>query len=369
MSHARSRTHEGSGIGLALVQDLAHVHDGHVKVTSTLGEGATFSVSIPAQRDAREASAEINPTAPQLHVGAYVAEALRWSPEARDGANAPPSLPVPSVASQPPFVNAQPSARILVADDNADMREYPSTLLNQRFTVECVADGQAALTAVERATPDLVISDVMMPGLDGFGLLRALRQNPRFAALPFIMLSARAGEEAAVEGIEGGADDYLVKPFSARELFARVGARSEIHRLNQGLERKIEERTAQLSESNRELESFSYTVSHDLRAPLRHILGFAQLLERGATDRLDDKSKSQLKVIQEAAERGGQLVDDLLAFARLGRAELRKRRIDLVRLVNEVRQELSSEMGDAHVRWEVGELPHVEGDPALIVWC
>jgi len=370
VSNTRSRTHEGSGIGLALVHELCKVHGGGVSVSSTLGKGTTFTVRLPLRQSNPGADAEPSPTpaATSLGVGAYTEEASRWSPEARDGGRQLPkqsSSPPP-----PPGASASESAssrvRILVVDDNADMREYLSSLLSQRYAVECVSDGQVAVETVRRSPPDLVISDVMMPSLDGFGLVRELRADPRTTALPIIMLSARAGEEATVEGIERGADDYLVKPFSARELFARVAARLEIHRLNQGLERKVQERTAQLTETNRELESFSYSVSHDLRAPLRHIVGFAQLLERGASDRLDEKAKGQLTIIREAAERGGQLVDDLLAFSRLGRAEVAKRRVDLARIVNEVRIEVAAEMGDGHVHWDIGPLPQVEADAALL---
>ena len=366
VENARSRTHEGSGIGLALVHELSRVHGGGVSVSSTVGKGTTFTVRLPR----RSGSAELDgdqgtlAAATSLGVGAYVEEASRWS--VPSGARELPER----ASSQPPALEQAASkgslGRILVADDNADMREYLTSLLSQRFTVDCVSDGQAALEAVRRSPPDLLISDVMMPSLDGFGLARELRADPRTAALPIIMLSARAGGEATVEGIEGGADDYLVKPFSARELFARVTARLEIRRLNQDLERKVEARTAQLTETNRELESFSYSVSHDLRAPLRHIVGFAQLLERATADRLDDKARGQLTIIKEAAERGGQLVDDLLAFSRLGRAQVAKRRVDLERIVSDVRAELASEMGDAHVRWDVARLPQVDADAALL---
>src|SRR3712207_5006750 len=104
------------------------------------------------------------------------------------------------------------------------MRDYVRHILSSRFEVEAVGDGRAALGAAEARRPDLLLADVMMPGLDGFGLLRAVRASPALRHLPVVMLSARAGEEARIEGLEAGADDYLVKPFSARELLARVAA-------------------------------------------------------------------------------------------------------------------------------------------------
>ena len=121
--------------------------------------------------------------------------------------------------------------RILWADDNADMRHYVRRLLGERYDVEAVPDGEAALAAARARPPDLVLSDVMMPRLDGFGLLNALRADPATRTIPVILLSARAGEESRVEGLEAGADDYLVKPFSARELLARVGAHLEMARV------------------------------------------------------------------------------------------------------------------------------------------
>src|SRR6185295_8007102 len=115
-------------------------------------------------------------------------------------------------------------ARVLLADDNADMRDYVSRLLSQRWQVEAVANGEVALRVALEDPPDVILTDVMMPLLDGFGLLRALRSDERTRDIPVIMLSARSGEESRIDGLEAGANDYLVKPFSARELVARVQA-------------------------------------------------------------------------------------------------------------------------------------------------
>src|SRR5439155_2410633 len=122
-------------------------------------------------------------------------------------------------------VDASPvCGRILLADDNADMRDYVSRLLRRRYEVHAVADGEAALTVARQCNIDLVLTDVMMPRLDGFELLRELRSYPGTKTIPVILLSARAGEESHVEGLEAGADDYLIKPFTSRELLTRVGS-------------------------------------------------------------------------------------------------------------------------------------------------
>ena len=229
----RSRSYEGSGIGLALVRDLAHLHAGEIFVESTEGGGTTFTVSLPAG-DAHlpanrvRASGETHATV--QHAKSFVSEALRWLP----GSTAKESRPPPSSSpgeTPEPLALAPVQARIIVADDNADMREYLARLLGRHWHVNVVADGAQALALARRSVPDLVLTDVMMPNLDGFGLIRALRDDPRTVLVPVVMLSARAGERSRVAGLAAGADDYLVKPFSAKELMARVSIHLELGRL------------------------------------------------------------------------------------------------------------------------------------------
>ncbi|MEU9981008.1 SpoIIE family protein phosphatase [Streptomyces sp. NPDC050856] len=231
VSSVRARSHEGSGIGLALVRELMGLHGGTITARSRPGEGTTFTVRLPFG-SAHLPQDSLAPSEADGFSGAvepFVQEALRWLPDEPDAPSpglAPPPAPLPSQLGTP-----APRPRVLIADDNADMREYLRRLLRAGCEVEAVSDGESALAAVRARPPHLVISDVMMPGLDGLQLVRALRGDPRTAGVPVLLLSARAGQEAAIEGLEAGADDYLVKPFSAQELLARVRANVKLARL------------------------------------------------------------------------------------------------------------------------------------------
>ena len=211
--HARS--HEGSGIGLALVRELVEVQGGAISLRSVEGEGSTFTVSLPLSPEAPEEQALPG------HPEAFLAEALRWGGELAQS---------PLARGQEEQAASRRShERILVVDDNADMRDYLTRLLAPRYEVTTAADGAQALELLRApGAPDLVLSDVMMPRLDGVGLLQEIRADPALARVPVVLLSARAGEEASVEGLDAGADDYVVKPFSARELLARLAANLEL---------------------------------------------------------------------------------------------------------------------------------------------
>lgn len=244
---ARARTHEGSGIGLALVQELVHLHGGAIWAESVEGEGTSVFVRLPTgaahlPADRIRPGSEWGSSAGVA--GPYIQEAERWLPDTlnADAYPAPlaPTLQEPSSApSAPP--GEERRARIVLADDNADMREYLRRLLAGRYNVEAVGNGRAALDIILRHPPDLVLSDIMMPELDGMRLLAALRAEPRTRSVPVILLSARAGAEATAEGLAAGADDYLIKPFSADEILSRVAARLEMSRLRTEAEARAQE--------------------------------------------------------------------------------------------------------------------------------
>ncbi len=238
---AQARTHEGSGIGLSLASELARIHGGSIGMESTLGAGTTFMVTIPlgsAHLDPEHIKASSSLTPATLGAAAFVEEALGWllASTSQDLLSADRA----SSATLSAASGVVQDARILVADDNGDMREYLATLLGRFWSVTTVRDGREALDAARAHPPDLVLSDVMMPNMDGFVLLHALRDDPRTASVPVMLLSARAGDEARIEGLRAGADDYLVKPFVAAELLARVGARLEISRVRREGDASIE---------------------------------------------------------------------------------------------------------------------------------
>ncbi len=230
-STPQARSNEGSGIGLALVKELVGLHGGSITADSQPGTGSTFTVLIPLGHGhlAEDSVFPAGQTAGPAVADSFLEEALRWLP--REAA-AQASQPSPAGAGL--AASSAPGGSVLIADDNADMRDYLQRLLQPHYQVTAVADGRAALDAARATVPDLIVSDVMMPEIDGLALVQALRADPRTAGVPVLLLSARAGQEAAVEGLAAGADDYLVKPFAARELLARVRASIDLTRMRAG---------------------------------------------------------------------------------------------------------------------------------------
>jgi signal transduction histidine kinase len=303
----------------------------------------------------------------------FLLEAAHWV----TGGRVAPTDDV-SVGGPPPSASTAPSgptspARVLVADDNADMRDYLVRLLAPRWTVEAFGDGRAAFESALERPPDLVLSDVMMPGMDGVGLLRALRANAKTSTIPVLLLSARAGEDAIVTGLETGADDYLVKPFSARELLSRVGTHLEMARVRRAATAaatELAETRAELLEDlnrkNKDLEAFSYSISHDLRAPLRCINGFSQALQEDHGDQLGPDGQDQLRQVRSAAQRMGELIDDLLMLSRVERTELRCAVFDLSRLARSVGDRLAKSSSDRAVELIVEDGLVAEADARLV---
>ncbi|HET9106187.1 MAG TPA: ATP-binding protein [Steroidobacteraceae bacterium] len=350
---ATGRAHEGTGIGLALVKELVGMHGGRVSVTSALGVGTTFSVDIPkgfthlpaesVVQEAREAHAS-------REAAAHIADAKRWL-RVTDVTTRLRQLSAPTATAVRP--------RVLIIDDNADLREYIGSLLAPAYQVSSASDGLQGLAAAKSELPDIIVSDVMMPGLGGIDLVRELRADPRTASIPVILLSARAGQESAIEGLDAGSDDYLVKPFSAAELLARVRTHTQL-----ALKRR--EWIDQLESANRELDAFTYSVAHDLRAPLRALNGMTEMLFEDKLAQLDDEGRRYLRIIRDSGARMAQLVEDLLKLSRITRSELARQPVDLSNIVREVAQGLSSTEPARQVSFIVQEGVRAEADPRLL---
>ncbi|MDZ8054774.1 MAG: ATP-binding protein [Aulosira sp. ZfuCHP01] len=324
----QARSHEGSGIGLALVQELVHLHGGTIKVESVFGKGTTFTVTLPtgsSHLPSEQISTERIMSLTLLGATSYIQEAQQWQKHenlwhwSRHEVAAPIS---PHEFS---------AGLILLVDDNADMRGYLKRLLQQHWQVQAVANGADALQAIAEQTPDLVLTDVMMPEMDGFQLLSALRADPKTKGLPIILLSARAGEKAAIEGLQAGADDYLIKPFSAQELIARVDSHLQMARLRNILS------------TNRLKDEFLATVTHELHAPLVAILGWTRLLRSNQLDRVT--ALGALNTIERNATNQAKLIEDLLDISTIlsGKVHIDRQPVNLTSTVAEVMQTMLSD--------------------------
>ncbi|RGC70042.1 Sensor histidine kinase TmoS [Micromonospora sp. MW-13] len=262
----RARTHEGTGIGLALVGELVEMHGGRAEAHSRVGEGSTFTVTLPfgsAHLPAARVATAAVPAAP-----AEPAQARLFAAESSLWADAPPATSA-AVSAGP--LDRRPAGRILLADDNADLREHVARLLSPTWEVVAVPDGVEALRQAVQTPFDLVLTDVMMPRLDGFGLVTALRADPRTRHVPIVLLSARAGSAEAVAGLSVGADDYLTKPFSSEELIARVRANVELGQLRGQIIRRLHALADAAVEVNT-----ARTTAEVLQVAARHALGLAE---------------------------------------------------------------------------------------------
>jgi signal transduction histidine kinase len=329
------RSFEGSGIGLALVHELARLHGGSVRVESAAGHGSTFTVSVPTGKEHLPTEKIVASGASGVSNHALrgqLLEAKRWLQPTP--ASPPPRL---ADAAAAPAGSAPKRGRLLVADDNADMREYMERLLAPHWAVQVVPDGAAALAAARAAPPDLVLSDMMMPRMDGATLLSELRADPSTNTVPVILISARAGEEARLEGLETGADDYLIQPFAARELLTRVNTHLEMARVRRNAYDQLAAAQAQLVHSAKmaSLGQLVAGIAHEINNPLAFALSHLETVERSMNEvqkELDAEllagpAKAWQRAVSRTAElRGGlvriqDLVLKLRTFSRLDEGE------------------------------------------------
>ncbi|ATB27361.1 ATP-binding protein [Melittangium boletus] len=355
---ARTRSQEGMGIGLALVQELTRLHGGGARVASVEGQGSTFTVDLPlgtAHLPRERLTPAPSWPRPFLTTESQMEEAWRWRVDVPP-LPAPEARPAPTPAPMPR--QPRPRASLLLADDNEDMRDYVRRVLASEFEVVDVEDGQAALESALAHPPDLVLTDVMMPRLDGVGLLRALRAAPQTQHLPILLLSARASEQSMLEALESGADDYLVKPFSAQELLARVRSNLELVRMRREVTRE-RAHTESLAEAIQARDDFLSVASHELRTPLATFQLHLDIAERGLREAQQHQAVERLVRARRFVRRLASLVDLMLDVSQItsGQLTLVRSRVDLSELLGEVTPLAEEEARRAGTALEV----HVEG--------
>jgi signal transduction histidine kinase len=306
-----------------------------------------------------------------------------------------------------------PKRTILVVDDNpANLSVIGDFLMENRFRVMVARSGEAGLRMTHEAHPDLILLDVMLPGMDGFEVCRRLKADEEIRDIPVIFMTGAAKTEDKVKGFGVGGVDYITKPVQLEEVLVRVNthlriraltwelrmaketletrvtertselaeanarlkaeiaerkrAEEEVYQLNQDLGRRVLERTEELNNANKELEAFAYSISHDLRAPLRHINGFLEMLQEHASAQLDAEGQHYMKRISEATRRMSALIDDLLSFSRMSRNEMSKARVDLNELLQDVIREFKPDTEGRDIHWNITPLPCVMADRAML---
>lgn len=277
---------------------------------------------------------------------------------------------------------------LLVDDEVANLQALEAVLEGLGQNLIKASRGEQALKCVLERDFAVILLDVQMPGMSGIETAALIRARERSRTTPIIFLTGMMRTaEMVFSGYSAGAVDYLMKPLEPEVLRAKVAVFVELDCARHALEQEIAERVRiaeQVSElngalrqknddllaANADLESFCHSVSHDLRMPLRHIHSYVSLLETSASEKLNAEERRHVQTVQKAAMRMTRLIDDLLAFSRIGRAAMHRQRIDMDELVDETFQELGPDLSDRHIDWQRHSIPDTEGDPQLMkqVW-
>ncbi len=290
------RRFEGTGLGLAMVKEFASLLDGSVSVHSRGGGGSTFTVILSAPKPRELLKPPPDPKGPGSAVTAGGSKAERFRP---------PLSASPKAGEE----GDHDLPKVLVAEDNPELAQFISRLLSTFCWVQTAPDGEEALEKVRLWGPDLVLSDVMMPRMDGIQLTKEIKGHKETAFIPVVLLTAMTGREALMKGWEAGADDYLFKPFHPKELEARIKSLLSMVQWRQKSRAYRKQRDA--------LEQFTHIASHDLREPLRKIVSFTRLFEERVENQLDEESASYLGIISKSSIHMMQLLDSLMEYSRL----------------------------------------------------
>ena len=325
VEESATRRGAGTGLGLAIAKEFTVIHGGSIRLDEAPGGGALVSVELPLRPAPGVAVRSEAPASSSDEDVALVRELV------------PAASRAPTLDTSRAHDDARPL--LLVVEDNVEMSRYICETLGGEQRVIAATDGRDGLEKALQLRPDLIVSDLMMPEISGSEMAAAIRARPELDRIPILILTARAEDELRARLLREGVQDYLVKPFSAEELRARAANLVALKRMREELEeraRRLRESSAQLEEAFRELEAFSYSVSHDLRAPLRSISGFSRALLEDCGERLDEVGRQHLARVLAATKRLEQLIDDLLRLSRVTRASLRREHVDLTGLAHEV---------------------------------
>lgn len=365
IQNAAGRTYEGTGIGLSLIKELIQLHQGTIEVESVEGQGSCFTVSIPFGNAhiARSHAAELDPGLEIAGSNAFLQEAATLVEREK----IPTGEKVRDVLKE----GMEENDLVLIVDDNADMRQHIQSLIATKYATITATNGLDALDKIDKFKPTLILSDIMMPKIDGIELLKRVKANPETSQLPVILITARAGEDSKIEGYDIGADDYLVKPFSANEMLARIKSQIKIHNARKRilhaqkvftdeLEQQVQQRTEELVKANKELESYNYIASHDLQEPLRKIQTFIHLIQKNKKD--EEATQVYYDKISSSAQRMSELIQSVLTYSQLAKTGDGHSEVDLNKIVQAIEVDFELLIAEKQAVIKCANLPTIHAN-------